>query len=60
MMTKIEVIEKDPTDNNYCGIVMQWHVTKEWINSGIVVRESTPEKAFAKALKEAIDWKIWV
>lgn len=61
MDTVIEIWPKDSEDNQYCAIVMEWHEeTKDWVNSGIVVREDTPEEAFAMAKTGAIEHGLWV
>lgn len=60
MDTIIEVTPKDSDDGLYCAIVMIWHKeSKTWINSGNVVREDTPEKAFSCAKALAIEDGIW-
>ena len=50
--------EGEDADGLYCAIVMQYH-RKTWVNSGIVVREDTPEKAFTSALRQAIEHGLW-
>lgn len=60
MNTVIEVCSKDPEDNMYCAIVMEWHEqTNDYVNSGIVVREFTSQQAFTKARIQAIKYGLW-
>ena len=49
-------------DDMYCAVVMNYDddaPSNGWFNSGIVVREDTPEKAFGAALKRAIKDGLW-
>lgn len=50
--------EGEDTDNLYCAIVMCYS-GNGWYNNGIVVREATPESAFAHALERAIKADLW-
>ncbi len=55
--TKIVVYPIDTEDNKYCAIVMGFG--KGWYNTGIVVRDVDPVKAFIAAKKQAIKEDLW-
>lgn len=59
---KIVVHNKDDIgedhDNKYCAIVMGW-TGRDWVNTGIVVREYLPLMAFSKAMEIAIKEDLW-
>jgi len=42
------------------AIVMVWHKhARQWVNSGLVVNEQNPVRAFQKALAMAIEAGLW-